>query len=323
MGNKEELMDISKKIGLPTKKVKDFLWALMEGKVDNTALVGIVGVSKNVLNQIKESLGQRLVPASKNTELSEDGKELVQELFQADYQPEESMWGFLDRQPEFKQVLDFLKLITDKRPKPIRDLDQFTATEQTTARRVALMSFFEDIDGKRVLFLGDDDFTSVGAGLQKKASRITVLDVDSRICDEIFQISSNQNLDIDVDKYDAFQQLPGKYRGQYDVVFTDPPYTVQGIEMFLSRAIDSLDASNSAGRIYLCFGNSDRAKERFIPIMELINSMGLMCRWVFDKFNRYTGADSIGSSSTLFICDVTPKTKSSVKGEYQGKIYTN
>jgi predicted methyltransferase len=162
MGRKEDLMNMSRKTGLPAKKVYDLLWALRSGKIENTALVGFVGVSRNVLNQIKESLGEKLTPASKNTELSDLGKDYVRELFPADYQPEESMWGFLDNRPEFNQALDFLRSITAKRPEPIRDLDQFTATEQTTARRVSLLNFFEDVTGKRILFLGDDDFTSVG-----------------------------------------------------------------------------------------------------------------------------------------------------------------
>lgn len=323
MGNKEELIDISKKIGLPTKKIRDFMWFLRSGKVDNTALVEIVGVSKNVLNQVKEALGFYLKPASKATVLSNEGEKFVSGLFPPDYLPEESMWEFLASRSDFKQVQEFLESHRHLRPQPIRDLDQFTATTETTSRRVALLNFFEDISGKRVLFLGDDDFTSVGVGLLKSSAVISVLDLDDRICKEIAQISHQEDLGIDVCHYNALQTLPDQYRGKYDVVFTDPPYTPQGMELFISRAVDALDKSNAAGRIYFCYGNSDRAKERFIPISELVNTMGLMTRWVLDKFNRYKGADSIGNSSSLFIGDVTPRTKPSVKGEFKGKIYTN
>jgi len=123
--------------------------------------------------------------------------------------------------------------------------------------------------------------------------------------------------------YDARKPLPPSYFGKFDIVFTDPPYTGEGIKLFVSRAIQALDPLNQAARIYVCYGNSDRAKERFLPIYEIFSSSGLMLRWVFDKFNRYQGADSIGSASSLFVLDVTSKTKSLITKNYDKPIYTN
>ena len=77
---------ISKEIGIPTKKVLDFLFVLQSGKpVENNELLQRVGISKNALNQAKELLSSFLKPPSKNTQLDEKTVQKVQSLFEPDY----------------------------------------------------------------------------------------------------------------------------------------------------------------------------------------------------------------------------------------------
>ena len=171
--------------------------------------------------------------------------------------------------------------------------------------------------------MGDDDFTSISVARLGKAVEITVLDIDDRILDKIKLISDKLSLNIKTVKHDLAKALPKDLINRFDVVFTDPPYTAEGISLFLSRSISSLNRNNMAARIYLCYGNSDRAKERFLLIYRSIIDSGLMLRYVFDKFNRYFGAESIGSTSSMFVLDVTPKVKAIIKGDYDNPIYTN
>ncbi len=313
------LLEISKQLGLPVKKVMDMLWALKSSQIENNDLVRRVGISRNVINQVKEGLENLLEPVSGKTALNDQGRNVVGELFLGSYETEESMWAFLERNNQFGKVVNLLKGYKNLRAEPKRDYDQFTATIETTTRRAILMDFFEDIKGKRILFLGDDDFTSVAVSHVGKPARVCVLDIDPRILEGIKIASAG----IETTKYDARKVLPDELRGKFDVVFTDPPYTTEGVSLFLSRAIEALDINgNQAARIYFCYGNSDRAKERFLPIYGVVIKSGLMMRWVFDKFNRYTGAESIGSASSLFICDITPKTKVLIHGTYSENIYT-
>lgn len=316
------LNQISRETGVPTKKVLDLLFALRDGKaIENNELVRSVGVSRNALNQIKEMLAL-VLKLSKNTQLDTSQINEVQAIFGADYKPEEILWAILEDR-NYEQAVEFLKTVGTRRPSPERKYDQFTATIETTARRASLLQFFSDIQDKRLLFIGDDDFTSVAVANIGGAKDVTVVDIDERILTEIEAISSGQSLGIKSVHYDARKKLPIELRKKFDVVFTDPPYTTQGIELFVSRAIESLDEANKAARIYLCYGNSDRAKERFLPIYGVLTNSGLITRWVFDKFNRYQGAESIGSASSLFIAEVTLKTKPLIKGDYDKPIYTN
>ena len=314
---------ISKETGIPVKKVLDFLFMLHIGKpVENNELVQRLGVSKNALNQVKGLLFSFLRPPSKNTQLTEGAVREMGTIFGPDYKPEEALWFLLENE-YYRRSVALLEKYADKRPSPERKYDQFTATTETTVRRASLLNFFEDVQGKRLLFLGDDDFTSVAVANLHTAIEVSVLDIDNRILDKVGLISREEKLGINSDSYDARKPLSPPYSGKFDVVFTDPPYTTDGVKLFVSRAVQALDLSNQTARIYVCYGNSDRAKERFLPIYEVFGSSGLMIRWTFDKFNRYEGSESIGSSSSLFVLDVTSKTKALITGDYDKPIYTN
>ncbi|KKR10777.1 MAG: hypothetical protein UT38_C0007G0032 [Microgenomates group bacterium GW2011_GWA2_39_19] len=296
--NYRKLLDISQNTGLPVKKILDLLFIIKQGKKD--ALEEKTGISKNVLSLVLPCLAN------------------IQVEFDANYKTEEELFCVPGDVVKITSALQKYN-----RPEPKREYDQFMATLETTAKRVALMNFFEDIRDKRLLFLGDDDLMLAAVNVVGEPILVQALDIDKRQLETIKAVGKDFGKTIFADLYDARNDLPARYKGRFDVVFTDPPYTTEGVRLFLSRAIDALDKQNEAARIYFCFGNSDRAKERFLPIYQAIVDSGLMLRWVFDKFNRYEGAESIGSTSTLFVCDITPKTKPLVKGGTRDDIYTN
>ncbi len=317
------LLEVSRETGLPVKKVLDTLYLLRDGEpIENSELLRKLGVSRNVLSQVKEQLSSYLEPVSKATRLSTEGLRAVEGLFEKGFLTEEQLWKFL-RGKNFESIANLLDRYESIRPSPKREYDQFPATSETVAIRAGLMDFLGDIRGKRLLFLGDNDLTSLAVASFGTARSIDVLDIDERILEVINSVADEQGFVMSSSNHNLQQPLPNNLIGRFDVVFTDPPYTPEGVNLFLSRAIQALDQQNQAARIYLCYGNSDRAKERFLPIHQAIIDSGLMPRWVFDRFNRYHGAESIGSASSLFVCDVTPKSKPIIRGTFNKPIYTN
>lgn len=318
-----DFLEVSRGTGIPVKKVFDMFYFLSSGEpIANNELLRKVGISRNVLNQVKKALSSYLRPSAGETSLKQESVSGVQSLYSGDYKVEEALWEVTEG-IAYKKAVELLEKYQERRPTPRREYDQFTATIETAARRVSLIDFFGDVKGKRVLFLGDNDFTSIAVASLREEGSITAVDIDERILEEINNVSQEQSFDIKTSKYDARERFPDELSDRFDVVFTDPPYTLRGIKLFVSRAVEALDKNNQAGRIYVCYGNSDRAKERFLPIYEALADSGLMMRWIFDKFNRYYGAESIGSSSSLFICESTPKTKPLIRGNYDVSIYTN
>jgi len=318
-----QILEVSKQTGVPVNKVSDMLWLLAkEGAIENNELLRRVGVSSNALNQVKKVLVSQLKPSSPQTELKEDARGNIGYIYGDEFATEETLLTILKGEV-FQKSVELLGKYQDRRPIPERKYDQFTATVETTSRRAALLNFLGDVREKRLLFLGDDDFTSVAVAALKTAAKISVLDIDDRILAEISRMSQELGLNIVTTHYDARKPIHLDLKGQFDVVFTDPPYTLGGIKLFVSRAVEALDKQNLTARIYACYGNSDRAKERYLPVQEVFTDAGLMLRWVFDRFNRYDGAESIGSSSSLIIAEVTPKTRPLIKGNYDKPIYTN
>ena len=318
-----EFLEVSRRTGVPVKKVLDVFWHLSRGGViENNELVQRVGVSRNALNQVKKALSVYLNPSSKETSLRKDAVERVDRLYSANYMVEENLLSTLVDRDVYKQSVELLSRYKDRRPAPRRNYDQFTATIETTAKRTALLDFLGDLRGKRVLFLGDDDFTSVVTANIRSAQNIAVVDIDERILDNIGGIAEELNLEIKRIRHDLRKPIPAELRGKFDTVFTDPPYTSEGMRLFTSRATEVLDRRNQTARVYICYGNSDRAKERFLPIREVITDSGLMIRWAFDRFNRYEGAESVGSASSLYIAEITAKTKPLIRGNYDKPIYT-
>lgn len=318
-----DFLEVSKQTGVPVKKILDAFWHLSSGEsIENNELVRKVGVSRNALNKVKKALSAYLNPPSRETSLRKDMTERVSGLYDSNFLVEEDLLATLITSKVYKQSVILLSRYKDRRPAPKRSFDQFTATIETTAKRTTLLDFLGDVRAKRILFLGDNDFTSVATANIKSAKYIAVVDIDERILDSIGGISDELNLGIKRVKHDLRKPIPFDLKGKFDTVFTDPPYTPEGINLFVSRAIETLDRKNQTARVYVCYGNSDRAKERFLPIQDTLTDSGLMLRWVFDKFNRYEGAESVGSASSLYVAEVTPRTKPLIRGSYDKPIYT-
>jgi len=316
MNMQDKINEISQKLGLPIKKIYDIFYYLRDGsKVDNFELIRKTGIAKNTINSVKEYFKGVFGSVLATTQVDQGVASQLDNIFKEDYLPDESLLNL--------SINSDLQDIFSERVTPLRQYDQFTATPETVLKRASLLKHFRDIENKKILFLGDDDFTSISVARRGKPAEIVVLDIDDRILDKIKSISNKLSLNIQTIKHDLKKTLPKEFLNRFDIVFTDPPYTPEGIRLFLSRSISSLSRNNMAARIYLCYGNSDRAKERFLPIYRSIIDSGLMLRYIFDKFNRYFGAESIGSSSSMFILDVTPKVKTIIKGDYDNPIYTD
>lgn len=311
-----KIYELSQRLGVPVKKIIDLFYYLKDReKIENYELIRKTGIAKSTINSIKEYFKDIFGSTSKTTQVDKNKIQELNKLFNGNYISDENLLN-LKISTNFNHI--FLE-----RQSPLREYDQFAATPETVLRRASLLSHFADINNKRLLFLGDDDFTSIVVAMIDQPSEVVVLDIDDRILEKIKSISDKHSLNIKIIKHDLKNVLPKDFLNRFDVVFTDPPYTAGGIRLFVSRSISALDYRNTTSRIYLCYGNSDRAKERYLPVYRSIIDSGLMLRYVFDKFNRYFGAESIGSTSALFVLDITPKTKAIIRGDYDKPIYTN
>jgi hypothetical protein len=160
----------------------------------------------------------------------------------------------------------------------------------------------------------------VTTALTGQASEIFVFEIDQRLIDLIETIARENKLGIRVIKQDFRQTMSNEFYGRFDTIFTDPPYTPVGINMFLNKAVNLLNPS-LLSRIYLCYGNSDRAREREVEIQKILVDHNLLIKAKIYQFNKYYEAESIGSNSSLYVLDWTPKARTFIIDNK--KVYTN
>lgn len=304
--------NVAQKLELRQSVVIQFL-VLISSKLRYTSkdLTRKLGLPQVHLYRLIHEFSDILEPKSVNIETK---KNLTEKI--ANY-AKKTLLGTKINQNVIKEII---KKYQKNRPKPDRNLDQFNATIATTVKRVVKLAQNGDLAGKKLAFLGDDDLVSIGAALTHQCKKITVFEIDDRLNKLITQISQENNLNIEVIKQHLRHPIDKSHFDKYDLVFTDPPYTKEGINIFLNQAIKLIN-KNFLGRIYLCYGNSDRAREKEIEIQKLILDHNVIIKTKLNQFNKYYGAESIGSQSSLYILDWTPSTKT-IESNFK-KVYTN
>ena len=219
---------------------------------------------------------------------------------------------------QLDQTLSLFAKYDKDRPKPDRNLDQFRATEKTVLRRATVLGGIDGISEKKLLFLGDNDLTSLVFSTFHRAGEVTVVDIDNRLLDFMGDVAENEGLHIELIEHDLRLPLEKATFNDYDVVFLDPPYTPQAANAWLARAIESTLGSGSnkkrkksdtlTSKSYLlCYGYTNRSSERGLKIQQIITSLGLVIQEKVRGFNEYYGAGSIGSRSDLYVLSPTPK----------------
>jgi len=207
-------------------------------------------------------------------------------------------------------------VIIDLRPPPKRNLDQFGVTEETLSARANILAERGFLTDSKILFLGDYDLTSLACLPKAKNTEIWVLDVDP---DVLAVVKREGKEAVATIIHNLNQPLPKRILSSFDAVFTDPPYTPEGVALFLSRSLEALTGGERA-RIFLSYGSLDPV--RALVVQEKILAHGVVIEELRPKFNEYLAAKTIGDVSDLYVLRPTAKAHPLVRGEYGGKIYT-
>ncbi len=206
------------------------------------------------------------------------------------------------------------------------ELDQTHCTVDTKLRRVLRMHEAGALAGQRVLVLGDDDLVSVAmaafagqAGPAARPRRLAVVDCDRELLGYLGGQLASLGMPAGLIEHDLREPLPGPLAGSFDVVATDPPYTVAGAELFLSRAVSAL-APGGGGHVFFSFGA--RKPEETLATQRLLAEMGLAVRSLAPGFNSYLGAGVLGGTSHLYHLRSTATSRATMTGGYHGALYS-
>ena len=206
--------------------------------------------------------------------------------------------------------------IAERAPRPRFDLDQAHCDVETKL----ILHEAGALDGRRVLLLGDDDLLSVALALlavplRLRIARLDVVEIDPALVAFLRRELVRAPFPFAVRRHDLRSPLP---RIDAATVFTDPPYTVEGAVLFLSRAAEAVGSGRRAD-VFLAFGSRHPGDE--LRLQRSLVEMGFVTKRLLRDFNEYVGAGTIAGVSHLYHLVTTPDVAPLVD-RYDGPLYT-
>lgn len=201
---------------------------------------------------------------------------------------------------------------------PNSDYDQYYVSKTSSIERI-LLEHPDDYNGKRIIFLGDMDLSSLPLGILSKPKDLAVLDVDKRIPEIVFNMKVRQKIrTIRYVNHDIRVRMIIILKNQFDYIFVEPPMTEEGLEVGLTRAVQCAN-KESPSRIFLSF---DIESEKEDILEELVNKMNLEIEEKKTDFNNYEYKTPLNKTvSDLYIIKVKPNSKETIANHYFGPMY--
>jgi predicted methyltransferase len=289
-------------LDLKISEIEGLLFILKsESEISNNSLIRKSGLPKETLKMFKKSMASYLEDSGEDeVRLNNLGKNELSKIQVRPYK-----WALYSPDEDKLSYKDVLEIKNKYDIKAKREYDQFLATPETTYKKANVVCEKGAVQGKNLAFIGDDDLVSLAlASLCKSYKSITVFDVDGELLSKIETGTKDLNFkNIYTVKYDVRKELSQKYLGRFDTIIFDPPYTKSGVTLFLQRAVEMLGKIGGfEGKyIFMCYGNSFKSPEKILKMQELVSRFNLVIEDKIDKFAQYEGAESVGSSSSLYI----------------------
>ena len=301
------------------------------GPLDLKALSREARLPVPVLSAVRRELEKEgLLERKGGLSLSDSGLRFVEEVLgvRARHEPQCStcQGRGLEIAPELEPVLARLRLHFERMPEVDVTLDQAFCNPETSLRRALYLYRCGALEGKRVLFLGDDDRISLASALLGRAlsggdwsPRLLVVEKDPRILALLRSAAEEEEITLETLEHDLRQPLPEDLLGAFDTFETDPPYTPAGARLFVSRGVSAL-ASGPGFQAFLSFGS--RAPGDLLEIHRDLVAMGLAVSEVIPAFNDYPGASLHGGTSQILRLQTTRQTTPLVAESFDEALYT-
>jgi len=235
-----------------------------------------------------------------------------------------------DIEDVFSEEIQIMEELFHNRPIADMRVDQAHCTYMTSLKRSLLALKYNTLIHKKILCVGDDDLVSISLGLLLKKlyggndhskSEIHVIDIDNRYLDYIQDVAERYELPITCHKMNLREAMDQKLIGNFDSFYTDPPYTISGMSLFLSRGITSLKKRKG---LPIFFSFAHKSYDYSFNMMRKFYEMGLSICRIMPKFNVYEGASIIGNIGQIMVLNTTSYTTTDIKEDecYEDNLYT-
>jgi hypothetical protein len=200
---------------------------------------------------------------------------------------------------------DFLEIaqsIATLRPPADWHIDQVHTTAEDLARRAAFMAEADDIDGRDLLFVGDDDFCSLLVCATGRPRRVVVVDIDERILATLSMTAAERGWPLETISWDLRQFVeqdpPEQLAGSFDVFVTDPPYSEAGMLLFTAFGVACLrEGAGAAAYVAIPWlAREEWSNELLHRVQYALLDQGFFLSAVHPAFHAYDHLDGVYST---------------------------
>jgi hypothetical protein len=189
---------------------------------------------------------------------------------------------FLKRRTENEIIKKLSKVIDTKQPTFIENLigrEGFEWKEEYSQIPISFKSsifvaskIFEYFPiKKKLLLIGDDDFTSILISFLEPKIKISVVDIDVEVLEKIEEIKRKYSLkNISTNRCDVRYSKP---KNGFSAFLTNPPYTLSGVKTFFNFGSKAI----KEGIAFLIVGN-ESIKNQFLLLQKFFNSKNFIIR---------------------------------------------
>ncbi|WP_162244653.1 bis-aminopropyl spermidine synthase family protein [Aureimonas sp. Leaf454] len=305
--------------------------AFREGPLPLRDLARVVRMPLPVVGAVRRELEARdLLERGQGVALSPSGQRFCREELGLSARHDPRCTGCAGRgivlEPALHEVVAAMTAHIAAGPPVDVTLDQAPCTPETSVLRALAMHEAGAIEGREILILGDDDSLSVALSLLGKAigavpRRLTVLELDPARTLQLQEAAETHDYPVEILAHDLRDPLPETLRRRFDVFQTDPPYTVDGMSLFVSRGLEGLRAEPGLPG-FLSFG--DLSPDDMLDVQERLTLMGCVATRIRPSFNTYAGASILGSVGQLIELRTTRRSRPFAErtARFAAPIYT-
>ena len=199
-----------------------------------------------------------------------------------------------------KVILSKAKEYCKLRVVPNVEIDQCPTTPEDLAKRIAFMYENGDLNDKRILCIGDNDFASLLMFEMGKPKEVVVIDIDKRVLDTIDKVAQKKKWAIKTKRFDIRKlsqaNYPKNLEERFDVFQTDPPYTEVGFKYYLGLGMIALKR-RGVGYIVAPHMNLENwSDELLYEIEKFLLEHGFFITDIFSSFQSFIDKYGIISS---------------------------
>jgi len=257
------------------------LWEIM--KYSDEYFEAIVEITHGMMEQ-----GLLKVDKIGRFRLTQNGEKLLRNL-RIDITPEKFKSRYKFPIPRgLRAIQDIIREIYHKEIKPKTEYEQGPLNPSAALRKVAFAINNGDIINKNVICVGDDDVLSLILALTGLPRFVAVVDIDEDILNLIKKYAKKLKVKVPIKTYlcDLTKPVPKILKGKFDTFLTQPPDTVLGFTLFVSRGVEFLKPQ--PGMIgYAGLTTIACPRLGLLEIQKILTKMNLLITDMLSKFCDY------------------------------------